>query len=182
MMTLRQLMETFHDETACRQYLMDRRWPDGIVRCPRCGNDKVGKLNWKPFNWVCKLCGNTPYRFSVTVRTIFENTKYPLTIWFEVLWQMLNSKKGVSALQIHRQIGSGSYQTAWYMCHRLRAGMAEPEFQQLMGIVEVDETYVGGKRQEPPLGQEDPQDGRRSIRQGRRHRRDLLARATWSAR
>jgi len=145
MMTLRQLMETFPDETACKQFLMDRRWPDGVVRCPRCGNEKVGKLNWKPFNWVCKLCGKTPYRFSVTVRTVFENTKYPLTIWFEVLWQILNSKKGVSALQLHRQIVSGSYRTAWYMCHRLRAGMAEPEFQQLMGIVEVDETYVGGK-------------------------------------
>ena len=78
MMTLRQLMETFPDEAACKQFLMDRRWPDGIVKCPRCGNPKVGKLNWKPFNWVCKLCGDTPYRFSVTVRTIFENTKYPL--------------------------------------------------------------------------------------------------------
>ena len=144
MMTLRQLMEAFPDETACKQFLMDRRWPDGVVKCPRCGNPKVGKLNWKPFNWVCKLCGKTPYRFSVTVQTVFENTKYPLTIWFQVLWQILNSKKGVSALQIHRQIGSGSYSTAWYMCHRLRAGMAEPEFQQLMGIVEVDETFIGG--------------------------------------
>jgi hypothetical protein len=80
----------------------------------------------------------------VTVGTIFENTNVSLKTWFEVLWQMLNSKKGVSALQVQRQIGR-SYPTAWYMCHRLRAGMQDEEFKQLMGIVEVDETYIGGK-------------------------------------
>jgi len=73
MMALRQLMATFPDETACKQYLMDRRWPDGVVRCPRCGNEKVGKLNWKPFNWVCKLCGDTligsPSRSGLSLRT-----------------------------------------------------------------------------------------------------------------
>ncbi len=145
MMTLKELIETFPDETACKQFLMDHRWPDGVVRCPRCGNEKIGKLNWKPFNWVCKVCGDTPYRFSVTVKTIFENTKYPLTVWFQVLWQILNSKKGVSALQLQRQIGCKAYKTAWYMCHRLRAAMYDPDFRQLMGIVEVDETFIGGK-------------------------------------
>src|SRR5438445_9409665 len=100
--------------------------------------------------WRCecsnKACrtGNA-YRFSIISGTVFENTKYPLKTWFEVLWQMLNSKKGVSAMQIQRQIGAGSYQTAWYMCHRLRAAMRDPDFQKLMGIVEVDETYIGGK-------------------------------------
>jgi transposase-like protein len=145
MMTLKELMATFPTNDACKDFLKNHRWPDGVVKCPRCGNAKVGKLNWKPFNWVCKLCGDTPYRFSVTVNTIFENTKYPLTVWFQVLWQMLNSKKGVSALQIQRQIGCGDYRTAWYMCHRLRAAMHDPSFQQLLGIVEVDEMYVGGK-------------------------------------
>src|SRR5208337_2498501 len=92
-------------------------------------------------------CGKNPrapYRFSVTVNTIFENTNYKLLIWFKVLYLMLTSKKGISALQIHRMIGSGSYRTAWFICHRLRAGLADPEFRQLMGIVEVDETYMGG--------------------------------------
>ncbi|HLY37504.1 MAG TPA: IS1595 family transposase [Candidatus Binatia bacterium] len=144
MMTLRQLMKTFPTNEACKQYLVDRRWPKG-VRCPRCQNEKVWHLKSKPFHWVCKQCGKTPYRFSVLVGTVFENTNYPLKVWFEVLWSMLNAKKGISARQIHRQIGSGSYETAWYMCHRLRAGMMDPGFRKLMGVVEIDETYVGGK-------------------------------------
>lgn len=146
MMTLRELLDTFQTEDACKQFLMDRRWPDGAI-CPRCGNAKVYRLKSRPWHWVCKACTPTKrsaYRFSVTVGTVYENTNYPLTTWFEVLWQMLNSKKGVSALQIQRQVGC-SYPTAWYMCHRLRAGMANPDFRKLMGIVEVDETYIGGK-------------------------------------
>jgi len=146
MMTLRQLMDTFPTNEACKQYLVDRRWPDG-VKCPRCGNPKVYALKFKPFHWACGICckkPRQPYRFSVTVGTIFENTNYPLKTWFEVLWQILNSKKGVSANQIMRQIGS-SYPTAWYMCHRLRGCMYDPDFRKLMGIVEVDETGIGGK-------------------------------------
>src|SRR3984893_17569515 len=149
MMTLQELMATFPTNDSCKQYLMDRRWPDGM-RCPRCGNDKVYALKTRPFHWVCKKCApnpRQPYRFSVLVGTIFENTNYPLKTWFEVLWQMLNSKKGVSAKQIERQIGCSSYQTAWYMCHRLRASMHDPDFKQLMGIVEVDETQIGGKQE-----------------------------------
>ncbi len=136
-------MATFPTEESCKQFLMERRWQDGVVTCPKCGNPAVYKLHTRPFHWLCKLCKN--YRFSVISGTIFENTKYPLKSWFEVLWQMLNSKKGVSALQIQRQIGSGAYKTAWYMCHRLRAAMKDPDFRQLMGIVEVDETFLGGK-------------------------------------
>jgi transposase-like protein len=143
MMTLRQLMATFPTNESCKQFLMERRWQDGVVICPHCGNPAPYKLNTRPFHWLCKPCKN--YRFSVISGTIFENTKYPLKTWFEVLWQILNSKKGVSALQIQRQIGCGDYRTAWYMCHRLRASMHDPDFQQLMGIVEVDETAIGGK-------------------------------------
>jgi transposase-like protein len=137
MMTLRQLMAKFPTNDDCKQYLMGRRWPDGIVHCPRCGSDGVYDSKTRPFTWQCRKCPGSkhPYRFSVLVGTIFENTNYPLKTWFEVLWQMLNSKKGVSALQIHRQIGSGSYETAWYMCMRLRAGMQNDEFKKLMGIV-----------------------------------------------
>ncbi|MGH7780580.1 MAG: IS1595 family transposase [Candidatus Binataceae bacterium] len=145
-LTLSQFAGMFPDEAACKAYLVARRWPQG-VRCPRCQNEKVYELKTRPFHWVCKKCGKTPYRFSVTVGTIFENTNYKLLVWFKVLHLMVTSKKGISALQIHRMIGSGSYRTAWFMCHRLRAGMADPEFRQLMGIVEVDETYIGGKAQ-----------------------------------
>jgi transposase-like protein len=146
MMTLKQLLETFPTEDACKEFLVHRRWPKGVA-CPRCGNAKVTALPSRPFHWACRACApkpRYPYRFSLTVGTVFENSNVPLKTWFEVLWQMLNSKKGVSALQIQRQIGR-SYPTAWYMCHRLRAGMQDPQFMKLMGIVEIDETYIGGK-------------------------------------
>ena len=83
--------------------------------------------------------------FSVLVGTIFENTNVPLRIWFKTIYLMLTSKKGISSLQIHRMMGFGSYSTALYMCHRIRAGLADPKFRKLVGIVEVDETYIGGK-------------------------------------
>ena len=146
-LTLGQFDRMFPDEDACKAYLLAQRWPTG-VRCPRCGNDKVYANKTRPWTWQCTKCGpnkRSPYRFSLYVGTIFENTNYPLRTWFKVLHLMLTSKKGISALQIHRMIGSGSYRTAWFMCHRLRAGLADPEFRQLMGIVEVDETYIGGK-------------------------------------
>jgi transposase-like protein len=147
MMTLRELLASFPTEDACKEYLFFHRWPDGKPRCPRCGkSETVYNIN-QPWKWECSnpACrsGNA-YRFSLLVGTIFQDTKYPLRTWFEVLWTMLNSKKGVSAKQIERQIGS-SYPTAWFLCHRLRGAMHDPDFQQLMGIVEVDETAVDGK-------------------------------------
>ena len=147
--TLAELMRKFgDDEAACKTLLRDLRWPNG-VKCPRCNrSEKVYELKHKPFHWVCKNddCGKrNGYRFSVITKTIFENTNYPLHIWFQVIYLMTQSKKGISALQIHRQIGSGDYRTAWYMCQRIRAAMHDEEFPKLMGQVEVDETYLGGK-------------------------------------
>ncbi len=153
-MTFGDFDRMFPDEDSCKAYLMQRRWPNG-PRCPRCGNEKLYKAK-RPWSWECHKCGPHPYRFSVYVGTIFENTNYPLRTWFKVLHLMLTSKKGISALQIHRMIGSGSYRTAWYMCHRLRAGMNDPDFRQLMGIVEVDETYIGGKRRYQHKDKKDP--------------------------
>jgi transposase-like protein len=146
-LTIGQFEQMFPNEEACQEYLYSRRWPNG-VRCPRCQNDHVYASKKRPYTWQCKKCGKNnraPYRFTLKTGTIFEEGKKPLLVWFKVLHLMLTSKKGISALQIHRMIGSGSYRTAWYMCHRLRAGLRDPEFRQLMGIVEVDETYIGGK-------------------------------------
>lgn len=146
-MTLSQTMNRFSTEEACKQFLQERRWPNG-VKCPRCNNEKVYTLKARPFHWICKakMCGGrNGYRFSVITKTIFENTNYPLKTWFEVIYLMLQSKKGISALQIQRQIGSGAYKTAWYMCHRVRAAMKDGGFAKLMGEVEIDETFIGGK-------------------------------------
>lgn len=146
-LTLTALMDKFSTEEACKQFLAEKRWPNG-VQCPRCQNTKVYALKSKPFHWVCKgkdCGGKNGYRFSVISKTVFENTNYPLRTWFQVIYLMTQSKKGISALQIHRQIGSGDYRTAWYMCHRIRAAMQDGGFAKLMGEVEVDETYIGGK-------------------------------------
>jgi len=147
-MTLGQFDKLFPDEQACWVYLFMRRWPDG-PHCPRCDNTKLYECGpQRPWHWQCKQCGKnnrSPYRFSLKTKTIFEETKMPLRSWFRVLHLMLTSKKGISALQIHRLLGTGSYRSAWYICMRLRAGMKDPAFRQLMGIVEVDETYIGGK-------------------------------------
>src|SRR4051794_3255318 len=107
--TFKDFDRLFPDENACKIYLTARRWPDG-VKCPRCGNDKVYDLKARPFHWLCKSAqclkaSKTGYRFSLYVGTIFENTNYKLRTWFQVLYLMLSSKKGMSALQIHRMIG-----------------------------------------------------------------------------
>jgi transposase-like protein len=146
-MTAAQWDAAFPDEDACAAYLVARRWPDGVC-CPRCGNTKVYDLPSNKWHWQCTACapgGSTGYRFSHIAGTIFENTNKPLRDWFRVLHLMLTSKKGMSARQLHRYMGFGSYKTAWYMGHRIRVGLADKDFQKLMGIVEVDETFVGGK-------------------------------------
>ncbi|UVT17561.1 MAG: IS1595 family transposase [Nitrospira sp.] len=145
--TLTSMMNRFKDETACKQFLLERRWPNG-VHCPRCNNAKVFAVKSRPFHWVCKgkeCGGRNGYRFSIITHTIFENTNYPLRTWFQVIYLMMTSKKGISALQVQRMIGSGAYRTAWYMCHRIRSAMQDGGFNALMGEVEVDETYIGGK-------------------------------------
>jgi transposase-like protein len=131
------------DEDACKTYLVARRWPQGVI-CPRCGNPKVYALRARPFHWQCEQCADDGYRFSCIAGTIFENTNKPLRDWFKVAHLMLTSKKGMSALQIMRFMGFGSYRTAWSMCHKIRTALIEPE-TKLGGIVEVDETFVGGK-------------------------------------
>src|SRR5579863_6757651 len=145
-MSIAQWEKAFPTEEACDAYLVAHRWPDGIVHCPRCGSDHVYKMTAQDWKWECMDCGEgASYRFSHLVGTIFENTNVDLRQWFRVIHLMLTSKKGISARQVHRFMGFGSYKTAWYMCHRVRAALQDDEFKQLMGIVEVDETYVGGK-------------------------------------
>ena len=144
-MSIAQWEKAFPDEASCDAYLVAQRWPDG-VRCPRCGSDKTYPLKTMEFKWECPECREGgAYRFSHLVGTIFENTNVDLRQWFRVIHMMLTSKKGVSARQIHRVMGFGSYKTAWYMCHRIRVALQDKEFKKLMGVVEVDETFVGGK-------------------------------------
>jgi hypothetical protein len=142
-LTIPQFEAMFPDEDACKAYLVARRWPQG-VHCPRCGNaDLYDASSYKTFHWQCRACAPNGYRFSVIAGTIFENTNKPLRDWYRVVHMMLTSKKGVSALQVKRTMGFGSYETAWLMCHKIRSALIE-DLEKLGGIVEIDETYVGG--------------------------------------
>ena len=144
-MTIVDFERLFPSEDACKEYLKQNRWPNGVI-CPRCGNVNVSEHS-KPYHWNCYQCSTDGigYRFSVLVGTIFENTNKPLREWFRVMHLMLTSKKGISALQVKRYMGFGSYETALNMCNKIRAALDSVEFKQLIGYVEVDETFVGGK-------------------------------------
>ena len=144
-LTSGQFDRMFPNEVACDNYLIARRWPEG-VHCPRCGSERVYPLATMKFKWECPDCREGgAYRFSHLVGTIFENTKVDLRDWFKVIHLMLTAKKGISSRQVGRYMGFGSVKTAWYMCHRIRAALQDKEFKKLMGIVEVDETFIGGK-------------------------------------
>jgi transposase-like protein len=158
----------FATDGACKNFLVLQRWPNG-VRCPRCNaSERVYALKSKAFHWVCKSGAQSldpetgqvltcdkrnGYRFSVSTRTIFQDTKIPLRLWFKVGYLMMTAKKGISSLQVHRIVfgeNSGSdWRTAWYMGHRWRAAMRGDAFP-LTGEVEVDEAFLGGKQKNRP--------------------------------
>src|SRR6476659_10897970 len=127
-LTIRQFEAMFPHDDACKAYLAANRWPKGAVTCPRCFNARVYELPSRPFHWQCTNCapgGSTGYRFSVLVGTIFENTNIGLRDWFRVIHLMLTAKKGISARQVQRYMGFGSYKTAWYMGHRIRTALQD---------------------------------------------------------
>ena len=143
-MSVTQFETAFPNQEACDRYLVTSRWPDGAY-CPRCGSTNVYPLKTLKYRWECPDCRQGgAYRFSHLVGTIFENTNVDLRQWFRVIHLMTTSKKGISARQVHRYMGFGSYKTAWYMCHRIRAAFPGQGISETHGIVEVDETYVGG--------------------------------------
>jgi transposase-like protein len=140
-MTLPDITELFSTDDKCRELLERLRWPNG-PECPRCHNAKVVRLITSDKLLYCSECD---YQFTVTAGTIFHDSHLPLTKWFMVTLLICEARKGISANQIKRTIGM-SYKTAWYLCHRIRAAMTEAQRLMLDGTVEVDETYVGGKK------------------------------------
>ena len=149
-LTLFEIMQRFSTEDAAREYLEQQRWPDGPF-CPHCGGCEVYRLTPRASSkhpgrkglLKCKYCRK---QFTVTVGTIFEDSHIPLNKWLIAIYLMCSSKKGISAHQIHRMLKL-TYKSAWFMCHRIRYAMEQEPFKtQLSGIVEADETYVGGKR------------------------------------
>jgi transposase-like protein len=139
-MNLIDVNTAFATDDKCRQLLIRLRWPSG-PECPRCKMPVVALETDKQL-FYCKDCD---YQFTVTAGTIFNDSHLPLTKWFIATLLLCEAKKGMSACQIKRTLGLGSYKTAWYLCHRIRAAMVESQKKMLSGKVEMDETYVGGK-------------------------------------
>src|SRR5262245_33376415 len=136
----------FNDETAAREWLEARVWPEG-PNCPHCGatDEHVTKLEGKAHRAGLYQCAECREQFTVTVKTVFERSKIPLTKWLAALFLMTASKKGVSAHQVHRMLGV-SYKSTWFMMHRLREAMRTGGLEPLGGegkVVEADETYHG---------------------------------------
>jgi transposase-like protein len=134
-----ELFEKYNSEERCREYLELIRWPKGVC-CVRCGLLSVSKLANR-HQYECNGCG---YQFSVTAGTLFHDSHLPLWKWFLACYLICESKKGMSANQIKRTLGI-SYKTAWYLCHRIREAMKIEPTEKLKGIVEADETMVGGR-------------------------------------
>ena len=139
----------FHDEDAAREALETVRWPDGPV-CPHCGNldqDKISKGKGKAHRVGLYYCAACNGQFTVTVGTVMERSKIPLSKWLFAMHLMGASKKGMSALQLSRMLGV-TYKSAWFLCHRIREAMAPTSRGPIGGknkVVESDETYIGGK-------------------------------------
>jgi transposase-like protein len=144
MLTLNQVSALSEDEA--RATLERILWPDGPI-CPHCGAvENLTRLQGKAHRTGVFQCNNCHDQFTVTVNTIFEDSHIPLRKWLMAFTLLCSAKKGISALQIQRELELGSYRTAWHMAHRIRHAMSkEPLAGLLQGTVEVDETYVGGK-------------------------------------
>ena len=141
MTNLLTLVDDFNTDAKCRELLERLRWPNGVA-CLRCGSLGISEIEARG-QFDCNACR---YQFSVTAGTIMHDSHLPLRKWFMAIYLMCESKKGVSALQLKRTLGV-AYKTAWYLCHRIREAMGNDPLEgpSLVGIVEVDETLVGGK-------------------------------------
>jgi transposase-like protein len=128
----------FATEEACRAYLMVLRWPNGFV-CPNCGTLEFWEATRDRL-----VCVDCRHQTSVTAGTIFAGTRKPLRMWFHVIWQVMSEKNGSSAMAVKQALGMRSYATAWTWLHKLRRAMVRPERDRLQGLVDADETYVGG--------------------------------------
>lgn len=140
-MTLQAAIVYFSDKARCREYVVARRWPNGVA-CPTCGSTNVA-FSEKYNRWQCSS-RHDRRQFTVKTGTIFEDSPLGLDKWLAAMWQVVNCKNGVSSYEIHRAIGV-TQKTAWFMDHRIRLALTLGSFDKLSGEVEADETFIGGK-------------------------------------
>jgi transposase-like protein len=140
--TLQEAIIFYANPDNCHNTMVKMRWPDGVVKCPRCGSEKVIYLANARL-WKCKE-KHPRQKFSLKVGTIFEDSPLGLDKWLPVVWLVANCKNGVSSYEIHRDIGV-TQKTAWFMLHRVRLAMQSPFGGMLSGEIEADESFIGGK-------------------------------------
>jgi transposase-like protein len=138
--TLQNAIIYFSDPDRCFEYALNLRWPDGLVTCPRCGCDKHSFIKTRRL-WFCKGCKK---QFTLKVGTIFEDSPLGLDKWMCAFWMLCNCKNGVSSMEIHRALGI-TQKSAWFMLHRIREAMKDSGSEPLSGVVEMDESFIGGK-------------------------------------
>jgi transposase-like protein len=139
--TLQDAILYFSDPTNCREYVVARRWPNG-VECPRCGSVHVTFLE-KYNRWQCSA-RHDGRQFTAKTGTIFEDSPLGLDKWLMAMWQVVNCKNGVSSYEVHRAIGI-TQKSAWFMDHRIRHALSMGTINKLSGQIEADETFIGGK-------------------------------------
>ncbi|MQA01058.1 MAG: IS1595 family transposase [Dehalococcoidia bacterium] len=139
--TLMEAMRYFADPDVALDFMMQLRWPNGVA-CPRCGNMDVRFLSTRRI-WECKE-KHAKRQFSIKVGTVFEDSPIPLDKWLAAIWMLANAKNGVSSYELSRSIGV-TQKSAWFMLARIRAAMEDGTFNKMEGIVEADETWIGGK-------------------------------------
>lgn len=146
-MSLLEFQRRFPDEAACAAWLVEARWPSGF-RCPSCRHEKAWPHGGRAFTFECAACGR---QTSVTAGTILHGSKLPLTVWFWAAYLMATHSNGISALQLQKQLGLGSYKSAWLLCAKLRRAMVAPARSPLAGIAEIDETELPLRTKDDPV-------------------------------
>jgi len=142
----RELLNRFSTQEACLDYLASVRWPDGMT-CSKCG----GKKFWRLEGFISR-CVDCEFKTRVLAGTIFQDTKLPLNLWFQMMWWFMGQKSGASALSLQRNFGIGSYRTAWKLLCKLRSCTVLAGRSQLTGDVEVDEAFLGGVNNKQVIG------------------------------
>jgi transposase-like protein len=137
--TLIEAVRYFSDKKICHDYMIQIKWPDGKITCPKCGGEKIWFIQTREI-YKCSACKK---QFSAKVDTIFEGSQLGLDKWFVAVWLIANAKNGISSLELHRALGV-TQKTAWFMLHRIRLAMKTGHFRKLKDVVESDETFVGG--------------------------------------
>jgi len=140
--TLQEAILYFGEYENCKNFLTSLRWPDGKVRCPQCGSERVSYLHNARL-WKCYETHDRP-KFSLKTGTIMEDSPIGIDKWLTAMWLVVNCKNGISSCEMGRDLGI-TQKSAWFLDHRIRLALHNGSFEKLSGHVEVDETFIGGK-------------------------------------